>query len=87
MSVDLKQISGAWRYAYEYAFTLVHTYLQGENRNQYQSYGSYIGGWQLLADNEACPYCKRAATKTYSKNKYPKVLLHIGCRCSILPRV
>lgn len=92
-SIDLNKISEAWRYANEIATLIAHTYVMGgyAMRNMHQELDdlSYIEGWELspAGDDAMCPYCKRAALKTYSKKQYPKVPVHIGCRCAVLSKV
>lgn len=91
-NIDLRKISEAWRYANEIATIITHTYVMGgyatRNMHQEQDDLSYIKGWELspVNDDATCPYCKRAASKSYSKKQYPKVPLHIGCRCSVLSK-
>jgi len=47
---------------------------------------SYINSWKIspVNDDSTCPYCKRMASKKYAKKEYPRVPLHIGCRCNVL---
>lgn len=91
--IDLNKVSEAWGYASEITTLITHTYMMGgyaaRNRSQYQSSSSFATGWELTtaSDNATCPYCVRAATKTYSKIEYPRTPLHIGCRCSVLPKL
>jgi hypothetical protein len=91
-NIDLRKISDAWRYVNEIANIIAHTYVMGgyatRNMCQEQDNLSYIKGWELspVNDDATCPYCKRAASKSYSKKQGPKVPLHIGCRCSVLSK-
>lgn len=91
--IDLNQISAGWKYVSEIAILLAHTYVtsgySSQKGEQYQDDISYISGWELspVGDDATCPYCKRAATKIYPKNEPPRVPLHIGCRCSVLPKL
>lgn len=88
--INLSKISESWAYANEIATLIAHTYVMGgyASRRIYEDL-SYITGWELsTCDDEAtCSYCKRAASMTYSKNQPPKAPLHIGCRCSVLPKI
>lgn len=92
-NIDLSKISKSLRYAKEIATLIAHTYVMGgyatRNMNQDQGNLSYIKGWELFSvnDDATCPYCKRAASKSYHKEQYPKVPLHIGCRCSVLSKL
>lgn len=91
--LDIRQISSSWRYAYEVAMLLAHTYVMGGSasgeRRQKEEYSSFILGWEILAtkDESSCAYCKRAEAKDYPKTLPPKVPLHIGCRCTVLPKL
>lgn len=90
-SIDLSKIAVSWKYAREIATLLVHTYTMGgysaRDKERYQEDFSFITGWELLLanDDNCCPYCKRAASANYPKNRKPLVPLHLGCRCSASP--
>lgn len=88
--IDLDQISASWSCAHEIATLIAHTYVvagYATCKRQYQDDLSYITGWELSSDETSCPYCKCAAAKAYPKTQRPKVPLHIGCRCSVLPKL
>lgn len=91
--IDLSNVSEAWRHANEIATIITHTYVMSgyaaRNMAQEKDDLSYIRGWELspVNDGATCPCCKRAASKTYSKKQYPKVPLHIGCRCGLVAKL
>ena len=92
-NIDINKFSEAWRYPIEIGRLIAHTYRAGHyaarNMHQNQADLSIIKNWNLLTcdDDETCPLCKRAAKKSYSKNQYPNVPLHIGCRCTVIANV
>ena len=87
-NINLIDISKSWKYVNEIAFLLAMTYVNGGyalndliNKKQYTE---YIKGWEIQTVGEdACPYCKRLAMKEYVGKNYPKVPLHVGCRCTV----
>ncbi len=87
-NINLEDISKAWKYTTEVATLLIETYISGGyakrdflERNKYLD---TIKSWEIItAGDNACPYCKRLALKEYPKDVYPKVPLHIGCRCLV----
>jgi hypothetical protein len=91
--VNWAQFSVFERYVKEVATIIAHTYVMGgyasRRKDEDGEYPSNITGWELdsVDDNDACPYCRRAAAKTYPKNQRPKTPLHIGCRCGVIPMI
>ena len=70
--------------------TYIHTGYSTKHKNRHLNdltEGNFIKGWEIsiIDDSRCCPYCRRAASKKYSKNRYPIMPLHIGCRYSVLP--
>ena len=91
--LDLSHVATAWRYAEEVATLLEHTYTMGcfaaQNRNRYREAGAIgVAAWQVLSakDRLTCPCCLRASEKLHPATQVPRVPLHIGCRCSLVPR-
>lgn len=87
--IDLKKISDIWCYVSEIAELITHTYHMGNYAKQDMqnnlSLSVNISEWKILtAGDSSCPYCKRAALKVYPANQYPRVPLHIGCRCTVI---
>lgn len=80
----------ALNYATEISNLIVHTYIMGgysaRNINMGRDILSYIKSWKIspVNDDSTCPYCKRVGSKEYAKKEYPRVPLHIGCRCNVL---
>lgn len=91
-NIDLRQVSMAWRYTSELSELVCLSYMhsgyamQRRNRELSESREyDFIKGWEIIATDNSCPYCKRAAEKKYPFNNYPITPLHIGCRCSVAP--
>jgi hypothetical protein len=90
---DISKYSEASRYSFEIGRLITNTYIAGCyticDMHQYRDALSFIKGWELLTrdDDDTCLFCKRAASKSYSKNHYPKVPWHIGCRCTVLTKL
>jgi len=87
-NINLEDISKAWKYTTEVATLLIKTYINGgyakRNFLEGRKYLNMIKGWEIItAGDDACPYCKRLSLKEYPKDFYPKVPLHIGCRCIV----
>jgi hypothetical protein len=82
-AVDLIQVASAWKFAAEIGEVIAHTYMMGGHTVRDRTASDFIKGWELLATDDSCPYCKRAAAKTYSKASRPRIPLHIGCRCAV----
>lgn len=91
--IDSSKINETLEYFSEIAELMLHTYIMGgfavshyaNNRGMKSS--NFIG-WEISPVNDGCTcsFCERASKKKYPKNKYPKVPLHIGCRCSVLAK-
>lgn len=90
---DISKYSEASQYSFEIGMLINSTYIAGccttRDMHQYRDELSFIKGWELLTrdDDDTCPFCKRAASKSYSKNHYPKVPWHIGCSCTVLTKL
>jgi hypothetical protein len=87
-NINLEDISKAWKYATEVATLLIETYTNGGYAKrdflERKKYLNTIKSWQIITvGDDACPYCKRMSLKEYPKDLYPKVPLHIGCRCLV----
>jgi hypothetical protein len=73
----------------EVARLIWQTFSAGANDAQrVKELGEYGEGhlfryWQISCI-DACPFCKRAASRIYELNERPKVPLHVGCKCAIL---
>jgi hypothetical protein len=86
-NIDLEKVSLSWQYAHIISELIVETYFLAEySMQQHRDINDgFLKGWQIVSDDDCCPHCKRAATKNYSKNQFPKVPLHIGCKCNVMP--
>lgn len=91
--IDLEKVSLSWQYAEEVSSLIVHTYTMAayatRNYYQFKEYRSlsHIKGWKVLPaqDEKLCYYCREIASKEFPITQYPRVPLHIGCRCSVSP--
>ncbi len=91
--MDLSKINEIMEYYSEIAELIFHTYIMGgfaashyaSNRGMQSS--NFVG-WQIspVNDGRTCSFCEHASKKKYPKNKYPKVPLHIGCRCGVFAK-
>jgi hypothetical protein len=89
--IDLEKVSLSWQYAEEVSFLITHTYIMAayatRNYYEFKEYrnSGYIKRWKILPahDENACPYCKEVASKSFLIDQYPRVPLHIGCRCCV----
>ncbi len=82
--IDIDRVSAYWRHARAVADLLQHTYMMAAY--SLRDVGRDDGrGWEVLPAPDACPACKRAEQKRYSKGAPPPTPLHVGCRCSIVP--
>lgn len=92
-NIDLDKVSLSWQYAQELSYLICGTYLHAGystrdyHRNMENIDGDFIKDWEIsiVDDSRCCPYCRRETAKKYSKKQYPKVPLHIGCRCHVSP--
>lgn len=85
-SIDLGAVSRSWRRAAEIGGLLAHTYSMSISALRHvQNSREYVDGWQILATDDSCPACVRAAKKKYPKSKPPTVPVHLGCRCCLTP--
>lgn len=87
-NIKLEDISKAWKFITEVAILLAETYINGGiAKRDYldrKDYIDFVESWEIMTvGDDACPYCKRLASKDYPKNVYPKVPLHLGCRCYV----
>ncbi|MCR4410247.1 MAG: hypothetical protein QHH43_07205 [Candidatus Saccharicenans sp.] len=86
--LNLEAISRSWNYINEVSMLLATTYINGGYAHrdfiEKKEYLDLVESWEILTvGDDACPYCKRLASKKYAKNDYPRVPLHIGCRCTV----
>jgi hypothetical protein len=85
-SIDPTAVSASWRRASEIGGLLAHTYAFSVSAlKTTQDDREYAYGWELLATDDSCPACKRAAAKKYPKSKPPTTPVHVGCRCCLSP--
>ena len=76
-------------YARELARLLTATYFKGgisisEKAEYMEQNFSFVKGWEISTQKDACPFCKKQAQKKYEKKDYPKNPIHLGCRCTVL---
>lgn len=87
--LDLHRAASAWRYVREVAALLVETYTRGydviEQKQHYLAHEAEMSGWKIGTAAEACPYCKRSAERIYPLSQAPRIPLHLGCQCQLLP--
>lgn len=91
--MDSSKIKDTIEYFSEIAELMLHTYIMGgfaasHHANSRGIKSSNFVGWQISPVNDGCTcaFCERASRKKYPKNQYPKVPLHIGCRCNVIPK-
>jgi len=90
--LDLSKITNAWRYAHEVAWLITHTYMSAgytvSSKRGDEEDLKYVSGWEVsCADEEtSCAMCRRVSSKGFPKNRYPRVPLHLGCRCVVLSK-
>ncbi len=85
--VDVEKVKRMWRYFREVAFLIAHTYLMGKlTAANIRQYGE-TQAWEICPAMDACPYCQKMVKKVYYGKEPPKVPLHIGCRCTLLPKI
>jgi hypothetical protein len=91
--MDSSKIKDTIDYFSEIAELMLHTYIMGgfaasHHANSRGIKSSNFVGWQISPVNDGCTcaFCERASRKKYPKNQYPKVPLHIGCRCNVIPK-
>jgi len=91
--VDLsdESISLYWQYIEEVSFLIAHTYIMSayatRDYRDFKKFGKseLTREWKLINSNDesVCPYCKSLEGRHFSIEEYPKVPLHIGCRCVV----
>ncbi|MGC8971508.1 MAG: hypothetical protein ACP5K2_04810 [bacterium] len=91
--VDLsdENLSLYWQYIEEVSFLIAHTYIMSayatRDYRDFKKFGKseLIREWKLINSNDesVCPYCKNLEGRHFSIEEYPKVPLHIGCRCVV----
>lgn len=83
--VNLGRIFAAWKYLHEITWLIVDTY--GKGNHAAMGPVEILGtGWELAVEADACPYCRRASRKNFSREHPPTVPLHIGCRCEVVEK-
>lgn len=89
--LDLSEMSLYWQYIEEVSFLIAHTYMMSAYATRdYQDFKKF-GKSELtrklkiinVNDENVCPYCRSLKDKHFSSENYPKVPLHIGCRCVV----
>jgi hypothetical protein len=88
--VGMGSVLGTIRYTHEVCILVSHTYVMSGYDLRDRKSGAtpeFVTGWKILASEESCPMCLRAAAKVYPREKRPRAPLHIGCRCSVSPEL
>jgi hypothetical protein len=89
--MDLSALASGWVYARGVAELMAHTYTMSSYDLQRASSDlgglSYIQSWVILVTSDSCPFCIEAAQKTYPKTRRPHTPLHLGCRCTVMPKL
>ncbi len=88
--VSMESVLGTIRYTHEVCILVSHTYVMSGYDLRDRKSGAtpeFVTGWKILASEESCPMCLRAAAKVYQREKRPRAPLHIGCRCSVSPEL
>lgn len=88
-----EEMSLYWQYIEEVSFLIAHTYMMSAYATRdYQDFKRFgkselTREWRLINANDenVCPYCRGLENKHFSSEDYPKVPLHIGCRCVVTP--
>lgn len=92
--INLAELAQTWRHTHEVANLMHRTYVLGGSSAQRRT--TFLAMtkedpvyWTLLAgkDDMTCPCCQRAAEVGYRREAAPRLPLHVGCRCSVLPIV
>ena len=89
-AAQLDSLRSAWDYYRHVAALVQQTYTAGKqcarNRKDEMEFTSTEDRFEILTaqDERTCPYCQRAAKKSYTKRNYPKLPLHLGCRCCVV---
>jgi hypothetical protein len=78
-----------FEYFKEISELIAHTYVMGGFATLHRAQSgnvSNILGWHIspVNDGSTCKFCEKMSKKRFPKNQYPKVPLHIGCRCAVL---
>lgn len=89
--LDPSEMSLYWQYIEEVSFLIAHTYMMSAYATRdYQDFKKFgkselTRKWKLINANDenVCPYCRSLKDKHFSSENYPKVPLHIGCRCVV----
>lgn len=77
--IDRQAVAASWSYTAEVVDLIVKTYEAGCPNEENEEAG--IPQWTIDCDEDACPYCQRAARKPHPKQQTSPVPLHIGCEC------
>lgn len=80
-----------WQYIEEVSFLIAHTYIMSayatRDYRDFKKFGKseLTREWKIINSNDesVCPYCKNLENRHFSIEEYPKVPLHIGCRCVV----
>ncbi|MCX7795075.1 MAG: hypothetical protein N2380_00925 [bacterium] len=86
-----EEMSLYWQYIEEVSFLIAHTYMMSAYATRdYRDFKKFRRSeltekWKLINANDenVCPYCRSLKDKNFSFEDYPKVPLHIGCRCVV----
>ncbi len=89
--LDLSEMSLYWQYIEEVSFLIAHTYMMSayatRDYRDFKKFGKseLTRQWKLINANDenVCPYCRSLKDKHFPPENYPRVPLHIGCRCVV----
>ncbi|MBC7320527.1 hypothetical protein H5T89_07755 [bacterium] len=88
-----KEMSLYWQYIEEVSFLIAHTYMMSAYATRdyldFKKFGKseLTSEWKLINANDenVCPHCRSLENTYFSSEDYPRVPLHIGCRCVVTP--
>jgi len=92
-SVDLGQVKKVIEYEREVAQILQQTYVQtfwnSRSLAQSHSYLTPPHEWEIYTGGQynPCPFCVGQSKRRHQGTDPPAVPFHIGCRCTVLPRL
>lgn len=87
--IAIQKIQRALAYYRDVAYLLSTTFLFSNDLSMWDDTlrMGIIKGWKVscIGDNRTCEYCKKEGEKIFPTEAPPKLPLHLGCRCVLIP--
>ncbi|HWO56683.1 MAG TPA: hypothetical protein VNN55_03855 [bacterium] len=88
----LEALEEGWEWSRAVAELLEHTYAMSKYATrppaELREEAAFVAGWEIIPiTGTPCRFCQQASGRKFGPRDYPKVPLHVGCRCTVSPLI